>query len=287
MALAHLSLIWVGILAYKEAPIPEMPMPADLSPADLAKKAAADRAVDFVQDGMRLGLGTGSTAAFMVRRLGERVRQEGLRVVGVPTSSRTAELARAEGIRVVTLDQAGWLDLTIDGADEFDPDLTLIKGGGGAHLQEKVVAAASDRMIVISDRAKRVARLGAFPLPVEVLKFGLNSTERHIARVLADLGYGGRKITLRQAGDQPFVSDEGNYILDLHLQAISDAPALSGALNQIPGLVENGLFINMSDLIIVGHDDGSSDLIEAQPGTLAAMSAPRNRAADPFADIKE
>ena len=134
-----------------------------LSPSDQAKKAAADAAVAFVQDGMRLGLGTGSTAAFMVRRLGERVRDEGLRVVGVPTSLRTADLARAQGIRVVTLDQARWLDVTIDGADEFDGDLALIKGGGGAHLQEKVVAAASDKMIVITDPAKRVARLGVFP----------------------------------------------------------------------------------------------------------------------------
>lgn len=260
-------------------------MTAPLSPADLSKKTAADRAVDFVQDGMRLGLGTGSTAAFMVKRLGERVRQEGLRVVGVPTSSRTAALAQAEGIRVVTLDQAGWLDLTIDGADEFDPDLTLIKGGGGAHLQEKIVAAASDRMIVISDAGKRVARLGAFPLPVEVLNFGLKSSMRHLGQALSDLGYGGRRITQRMAGDAPFVSDEGNAILDLHLQAISDAPRLARALNQIPGVVENGLFISLADLVVIGNTDGTSELIEAAPGTLAAMQAPRDRQANPFADI--
>jgi ribose 5-phosphate isomerase A len=260
-------------------------MTTSLSPADMAKKAAADRAVAFVQDGMRLGLGTGSTAAFMVRRLGERVRSEGLRVVGVPTSSRTAALARAEGIRVVTLDQAGWLDLTIDGADEFDPDLTLIKGGGGAHLQEKVVAAASDRMIVISDAGKRVARLGAFPLPVEVLMFGQKSSERHLARVLADLGYGGCRITQRMAGGQPFVSDEGNAILDLHLGAISDARALSVALNQIPGVVENGFFIGMADLVVIGNPDGTTELIEAATGTLAAMQAVRPARAEPFADI--
>ncbi|MFO1175372.1 MAG: ribose-5-phosphate isomerase RpiA [Paracoccaceae bacterium] len=258
---------------------------AGLSPADLAKKAAADRAVDFVQDGMRLGLGTGSTAAFMVRRLGERVRQEGLRVVGVPTSTRTAELARKEGIRLVTLDQAGWLDLTIDGADEFDADLTLIKGGGGAHLQEKVVAAASDRMIVISDPGKRVARLGAFPLPVEALHFGLASSERHIARVLGHLGYGERPIRRRMAGAVPFVSDEGNAILDLHLGAIADAAALADALNQIPGVVENGLFINMSDLVIVGHGDGRSELIEAEPGLAEAMARSRPRQDDPFAAL--
>lgn len=256
-----------------------------LSPSDMAKKAAADRAVDFVQDGMRLGLGTGSTAAFMVRRLGERVRQEGLRVVGVPTSSRTAALAREEGIRVVTLDQAGWLDLTIDGADEFDPDLSLIKGGGGAHLQEKVVAAASDRMIVISDPGKRVARLGAFPLPVEVLHFGLKSSERHIGKALADLGYPAVRITRRQAGAAPFVSDEGNAILDLHLGQITDAYALARALNQIPGVVENGLFIGIADLVVIGREDGSTELIEAAPGLRAAMEARRAVPENPFADI--
>ncbi len=260
-------------------------MSSPLSPADMAKKAAAVAAVAFVQDGMRLGLGTGSTAAFMVKRLGERVRAEGLRVVGVPTSSRTAALARAEGIRVVTLDQAGWLDLTIDGADEFDPAHDLIKGGGGAHLQEKVVAAASERVIVISDPGKRVAQLGAFPLPVEVLQFGRASTIRHIQRVLADLGYAGRKITLRQAGDAAFVSDEGNSILDLHLGAITDARALSIALNQIPGVVENGLFIHMCDLITVGHPDGRAELIEARAGAVQAMQAARARLDNPFADI--
>ncbi|MCY1126931.1 ribose-5-phosphate isomerase RpiA [Frigidibacter sp. RF13] len=260
-------------------------MPMDLSPSDLAKKAAADAAVAFVQDGMRLGLGTGSTAAFMVKRLGQRVREEGLRVVGVPTSSRTADLARAEGIRVVTLDQAGWLDITIDGADEFDPDLTLIKGGGGAHLQEKVVAAASDRMIVITDPGKRVARLGAFPLPVEALHFGLASTIRHIGAALTDLGYGDTRITRRMAGERPFVSDEGNAILDLHMGTISDASVLSRGLNQIPGVVENGLFINMSDLVVIGHTDGRAELIEAEPGLAELMRDVRPREDNPFADI--
>jgi ribose 5-phosphate isomerase A len=256
-----------------------------LSPSDLAKKAAADAAVEFVQDGMRLGLGTGSTAAFMVRRLGERVRTEGLRVVGVPTSSRTADLARAEGIRVVTLDQAGWLDITIDGADEFDAELTLIKGGGGAHLQEKVVAAASDRMIVITDPAKRVARLGAFPLPVEALHFGLASTIRHIGGALAALGYGERAITRRMAGQVPFVSDEGNAILDLHLGAIPDPAALSRALNQIPGVVENGLFIGLSDLVVIGHTDGRAEIVEARRGLAASLKVVRPAKDNPFADI--
>lgn len=241
-----------------------MPHPVDLSPADLAKRACAHRAVEFVEDGMRLGLGTGSTAAFMVRRLGERVRAEGLRVTGVPTSSRTAALTREEGIRVVTLEEAGWLDLTIDGADEFDPDLTLVKGGGGAHLQEKIVAAASDRMIVIADPAKRVARLGAFPLPVEVIRFGWQTTQTHIERQLAAQGYGGPAITRRMTGPDPFLSDEGNYILDLHLGEIADPRRLSEGLNQIPGLVENGLFIDICDLVVVGHADGTTEVIRAE-----------------------
>jgi ribose 5-phosphate isomerase A len=222
---------------------------------------------------MRVGMGTGSTAAFMVKRLGERVRDEGLRVTGVPTSTRTADLARAEGIRVVTLDEAKWLDLTIDGADEFDPELNLIKGGGGAHLQEKVVATASDRMIVITDAAKRVDHLGAFPLPVEVLRFGWQATRVLVRDLIASLGMTDRAVTQRMAGDAPFVTDEGNYILDLHLGRIDDARRLALVLNQVPGVVENGLFIDICDLVIVGHADGGTDLIEAAPGTLAALVA--------------
>ncbi len=247
----------------------------ELSAADTAKRAAARRAVDFVQDGMRLGLGTGSTAAFMVRRLGERVRGEGLRVMGVPTSSRTAAMARDEGINVVTLDEAKWLDLTIDGADEFDPELNLIKGGGGAHLQEKIVATASDRMIVISDAAKRVGRLGAFPLPVEVIRFGWQTTRVLLEELIAALGMPGREMTLRMNGDKPFLSDEGNFILDLHLGAIASSRQLAMVINQVPGVVENGLFIDICDLVIIGHADGSTEMIEAQAGTLAAMQVLR------------
>ena len=146
-------------------------MTEPLSPDDCAKFAAAKRASELIEPGMRVGLGTGSTAAFLVRCLGDRVRDEGLNIKGVPTSSRTAQLARDVGIDVFTLDQVKWLDLTIDGADEFDPQLNLIKGGGGALLQEKIVATASDQMVVISDASKSVETLGAFPLPVEVVKF--------------------------------------------------------------------------------------------------------------------
>ena len=205
---------------------------------------------------MKVGLGTGSTAAFMVKCLGERVRTEGLKITGVATSNQTAELARSEGINVVTLDEAKWLNLTIDGADEYDHNLNLIKGGGGAHLQEKIVATASDRMIVIADASKKVDTLGAFPLPVEVVPFGFRTTQALIEEMLIGMDVLGRTVTQRMAGDAPFVSDEGNFILDLHLKRIGEPRRLSLMLNQIPGVVENGLFIDTCDMVIVGHADG-------------------------------
>lgn len=231
-------------------------MPAELSPIDKAKFVAARRASDFVEDGMRVGLGTGSTAAWLVRCLGERVREQGLRIRGVPTSSRTAELATAAGIEVVPLDEARWLDLTIDGADEIDGDLNLIKGGGGALLQEKIVATASDQMIVIADPSKRVERLGAFPLPVEVIPFGWQSTKVLLEETLTGLDVEGRSSVLRLDGDRPYVTDEGNFILDLGLGRIGNARQLSLVINQIPGVVENGLFIDICDAVVLGHGDG-------------------------------
>ncbi|SFA94806.1 ribose-5-phosphate isomerase [Poseidonocella pacifica] len=247
-------------------------MAQELSAADKAKAAAAERSVEFVEDGMRLGLGTGSTAAFMVRALGRRIREEGLRITGVPTSYATGQLAREQGIDVITLDEAGWLDLTIDGADEFDPRLTLIKGGGGAHLQEKIVASASSRMIVIADAGKRVEELGAFPLPVEVLKFGERASEALIRRALTVLDMGDAEITPRMRGAERLVTDEGNHILDLHLGRIGNPRALSAALNQVPGVVENGLFIDLCDTVIVGHEDGNSEIVSAQQAQPAAES---------------
>jgi ribose 5-phosphate isomerase A len=231
-------------------------MARELSPIEKAKLAAARRAVDFVETGMRVGLGTGSTAAWMVRCLGQRVREEGLKITGVPTSVQTATLARAEGITVVTLDEARWLDLTIDGTDEFDADLNLIKGGGGAHLREKIVATASDQMIVIADAAKEVACLGAFPLPIEVIPFGWQTTKALVEEMLVSLDVMGREVTLRMKGEQPFVSDEGNRILDLHLGRIGNARQVALALNQVPGVVENGLFIDICDRVVIGHGDG-------------------------------
>ncbi|MBT2130810.1 ribose-5-phosphate isomerase RpiA [Aliiroseovarius lamellibrachiae] len=242
-------------------------MSGELSPIDTAKFVAAKRAVDYVEDGMRVGLGTGSTAAWMVRCLGERVREEGLTITGVPTSARTADLARQVGINVVSLNDAKWLDLTIDGTDEFDADLCLIKGGGGAHLLEKIVATASDRMIVIADPSKSVDQLGAFPLPLEVIPFGWQTSKALVEEMLTSMDVLGQTTTLRMNGDRPFTSDEGNLILDLHLKRIGDARKLSMVLNQIPGVVENGLFIDICDIVVVGHGDGRVEVTDINEGT--------------------
>ncbi len=231
-------------------------MSSQLSPIDTAKFIAAKQATEYVESGMKVGLGTGSTAAWLVQCLGEMVRDDGLKIQGVPTSEHTAKLARDVGIEVVSLDEAKWLDLTIDGTDEFDDELTLIKGGGGAHLREKIVATASDRMIIIADATKKVDTLGAFPLPVEVARFGLPITEGLIEETLIGMDVLGRDIKQRMAGDEPFITDEGNFILDLHLKRIGDPRQLSLILNQIPGVIENGLFIDICDVVIVGHGDG-------------------------------
>ncbi|MDE3029821.1 MAG: ribose-5-phosphate isomerase RpiA [Paracoccaceae bacterium] len=241
-------------------------MAGALSPIDKAKFVAAKRAVEFVQDGMRVGLGTGSTAAWMVRCLGELVREDGLRITGVPTSTRTAELAQQCGIKVVSLDEAKWLDLTIDGADEFDDDLNLIKGGGGALLQEKIVATASDQMIVITDAAKHVAQLGAFPLPIEVIPFGWQTTKALVEEMLESLDVLGHTSSLRMNGQRPFLTDEGNYIVDLHLNRIGNARQLGMVLNQVPGVVENGLFIDLCDIVVIGHGDGRVEVRDANTG---------------------
>ncbi|MBZ4023240.1 ribose 5-phosphate isomerase A [Rhodobacter sp. TJ_12] len=260
-------------------------MPAELSPIDKAKFAAARRAVDFVEDGMKVGLGTGSTAAWMVRCLGELVREEGLRITGVPTSSRTADLARQVGIPVVGLDEAKWLDLTIDGADEFDAELNLIKGGGGALLQEKIVATASDRMIVISDASKEVVNLGAFPLPVEVVPFGWQTTRALIEEMLISVEVLGRQTTLRLNGSQPYITDEGNHIVDLHLNRIANPRQLATALNQIPGVVENGLFIDICDMVIIGGADGAVELRDINAGSVTQERIDFAEDANIFADL--
>ncbi|MCB5199732.1 ribose-5-phosphate isomerase RpiA [Loktanella sp. TSTF-M6] len=241
-------------------------MSANMSPIDKAKFVAAKRACDYVQDGMKLGLGTGSTAAWLVRCLGEMVRDNGLKIKGVPTSSRTAELARQVGIEVISLDEAKWLDLTIDGADEYDHDLNLIKGGGGALLQEKIVATASDQMIVITDGSKRVESLGNFPLPVEVIPFGWQTSKALIEEVLVGMDVLGTTASLRMNADAPYVTDEGNHILDLHLNRIGNARQLSLVLNQIPGVVENGLFIDICDIVVTGYGDGRVEVQDINNG---------------------
>ena len=243
-------------------------MAGELSPIDKAKFVAAKRAAEFVEDGMRVGLGTGSTAAWLVRCLGEMVREEGLKFRGVPTSTRTAELAREVGIEVVSLDEARWLDLTIDGADEFDAELNLIKGGGGALLQEKIVATASDQLLVIADAAKEVEHLGAFPLPVEVIPFGWPTTQALIEETLISMDVLGRNSTLRMNGPRPFITDEGNYILDLHLNRIGEPRQLAMVLNQMPGVVENGLFIDICDSVIVGFRYGRVEVRDINAGTV-------------------
>ena len=260
-------------------------MSGELSPIDTAKFVAAKRAVQYVEDGMRVGLGTGSTAAWMVRCLGERVRTEGLKITGVPTSTRTADLARQVGIEVTTLDAAKWLDLTIDGTDEYDPDLCLIKGGGGAHLQEKVVATASDRMVVIADPTKAVDMLGAFPLPIEVIPFGLQATKGLVEELLSAMDVLGTKAILRESGGVPFVTDEGNHIIDLHLKRIQDPRKLSMVLNQVPGVVENGLFIDICDAVVIGHGDGRVEVIDINEGTHEEERIEFGDSSNIFADI--
>lgn len=243
-------------------------MTGDLSPIDKAKFVAAKRAAQYVEDGMRVGLGTGSTAAWLVRCLGEMVANDGLRIKGVPTSTRTAELARDVGIEVISLDEAKWLDLTIDGADEFDGELNLIKGGGGALLQEKIVATASDQMVVIADAGKAVEHLGAFPLPIEVIPFGWQTTQALVEEMLVSMDVLGRTSSLRMNGDRAFVTDEGNHILDLHLNRIGNARQMAMVLNQMPGVVENGLFIDICDAVVIGHGDGRVEVRDLNEGTV-------------------
>ena len=232
--------------------------------ADAWKLQAAEHALGFVEPGMKLGLGTGSTAAKFVDLLGAKVKA-GLDVIGVPTSEATRVHAESLGIRMTTLDEEPHLDLTIDGADELDETLQLIKGGGGALLREKIVASASDRMVVIADVSKRVRVLGAFPLPLEVVRFGLAATRNMVQVLAADAGCSGT-ITLRSGADgQPFVTDSGNYILDCAFGRIDEPDALDEALKLIPGVVENGLFLGLADAAIVAGP-GGVEVMEAEFG---------------------
>lgn len=223
--------------------------------SDQLKRAAAERAAALVTDGMRLGIGTGSTAAHFVAALGARVRG-GLTVVGVPTSEATRVLATAEGIALTTLDETPELDLTVDGADEIDDSLRLIKGGGAAHLREKIVAAASARMIVIADGSKHVATLGRFPLPIEVVPFGLKATEIAIAKLVKSQGLPDDLRLRKTPNGAALVTDGGHFILDAHLGRIDRPEALADALNRIPGVVEHGLFLGLCTGAILATAEG-------------------------------
>ena len=219
---------------------------------ELQKRQAAARALDWVRPGMRVGLGTGSTARHMVDLLGEKVRS-GLDIVGVPTSEATRIQAEQCGIRLTTLDEALELDVTIDGADEVGPDLSLIKGGGGALLREKIVAAASKQMIVIIDETKWVPVLGKFPLPIEIVPFGARVTERHIRAVLG----AHIDLNLRRGKDgHAFVTDGGHWIMDAALNRIPDPAQLASRLAGIPGVVEHGLFIGLAHAVVLASTAG-------------------------------
>jgi ribose 5-phosphate isomerase A len=234
-----------------------------MSNPDAWKRAAAAAALGEVAPGMRLGLGTGSTAARFVELLAERVR-DGLDIVGVPTSNATADQARRLGVPLTTLDETPELDLTVDGADEIAPGLALVKGGGAALLNEKIVAAASKRMVVIADHAKLVPTLGAFPLPVEVAPFGLEATRRAVADAARRLGLAG-EITLRRRGDAIVSTDGGHSLLDCAFGAIPDPAALAAALDRIPGVMGHGLFLGLCSLALIAGPGGVERLTPRGP----------------------
>lgn len=232
--------------------------------SDDLKAKAAHAALELVEPDMRLGLGSGSTAARFVTALGERVR-DGLNVVAVPTSEDTRALAVAEGIPLKTLDDLPFLDLTVDGTDEIDDDMRLIKGGGGALLREKIVAMASERMVVIAEASKRVRQLGRFPLPVEVVPFGINVTKGMIETLAVEAGCNGPVNLRTTPAGTPFVTDNGNHIFDCAFSRIPDPDMLAHALQVIPGVVEHGLFIGIADLAILASPDGLTALRATDP----------------------
>lgn len=223
--------------------------------SDELKKAAAEAALALVQPGMRLGLGTGSTAKHFVDGLGARVAA-GLKVLCVATSEATQAQALGLGIPMSTLDETPELDLTIDGADEIDGSMRLIKGGGAALLREKIVAAASQRMFVIADAGKQVATLGRFPLPIEVVPFGLEATRRATAAAIAAAGASGDLVLRKRPDGTTLLTDGGHFILDAHLGSIADPERLAALLNQVPGVVESGLFIGLATAAFVAGPAG-------------------------------
>ena len=231
------------------------------SPQDEAKLAAATKAIEtFLQDGMTIGLGSGTTSRFFVRILGDRVKS-GLRVIGVPSSKSTGQLAQEVGVPLADLNDVEQLDLTIDGADEIDPKGRMIKGGGANLLWEKIVASASRKMVAIVDESKRVQRLGRFPLPVEIIPFSWRSTERQLQNLFKKAGYDDVRIDVRGSREKPLITDSGHYLLDCHLQEIADPEFLADHLNQIPGVVEHGLFLGIATDAAIGKSDGSAETV--------------------------
>ncbi|PYX76456.1 MAG: ribose 5-phosphate isomerase A [Acidobacteria bacterium] len=225
---------------------------------DQEKEAAARASLRFVNDGDIVGLGSGSTAECAIRLLGERLKS-GLRIRGIPTSVRSKELAASLGIPLTTLDDYQQIDVTIDGADEFDPELRLIKGGGGALLREKIIASASKKVVIVADSSKQVQVLGKFPMPVEVIPFA----QALIANKITALG---ASVTLRQYVDEnPFVTDDGHRILDCRFGQIPDPPTLAHTLSDMPGVVEHGLFINMVNVVLMGKGDEVMEFRRLKP----------------------
>ncbi len=266
-----------------------LPVPESLSPQDRAKSSVGYAAVErFVRDGMTIGIGSGTTMAWFVRALGEKVAS-GLDVRGVPTSRRTRAWAEEAGIELVGFEDFDRLDLVVDGADEVDRDGYMIKGGGGALLWERIVADAGNHYVCVGDSSKLVENLGAYPLPVEVVQYGYASTLRSIRHLLGELGYGQIHISQRMVGDTPgtpaaddarppapFVTDSGNFLVDLHLGRITDAQRLDGEITWIPGVVESGLFTGIADEVMFCDSSGE----------ISVMSTRRSPAGRPSTTVR-
>ena len=225
------------------------------------KKIAATKSMEFIDPKKIIGLGTGSTVNYLINKIHETFILNGQSITAVSTSTETTDLASSLGINIIDLDKVDELNVVIDGADEVDPENNLIKGGGGALLMEKIVASCSKQFIIIVDSSKIVSNLGKFPLPVEVVQFGSERIKASIERFLISLGYQMPKVTFRRSASNKYVTDQQNYILDLHLNEILDPKTLSIGLLQIVGVVEVGLFIDMASKIIIGNDDGSCKVI--------------------------
>jgi ribose 5-phosphate isomerase A len=231
------------------------------TPQDRAKLAAGHKAIEtYLRSGLRIGLGSGTTSHWFVRALGEKVKQ-GLDVAGVPTSTATRDLAIQVGVPLLELNDVESLDFTIDGADEIDRQGRMIKGGGACLLWEKMVARISRRMIAVVDDGKVVEHIGRFPLPIEVIPYGWRSTERELRKLFAHFGHEGMPIRLRGGLEKPVITDSGNYILDCELIRINDPDRLAPCFNEIPGVVEHGLFVGIANEIVIGHADGSGEIL--------------------------